>query len=57
MIKSIILLNKLKFVVLLSFVLSVVSCTNEDQGCETETVCFGDGNCIEKPIPGTCFDQ
>lgn len=31
------------------------SCEKEDGGCETETVCFGEGNCVEKPIPGTCI--
>lgn len=49
-------LVKLKHIILLaSIALSLTSCTDEDGGCETETVCFGEGNCIEKPIEGTCF--
>lgn len=47
--------NKIKYVVLCVAVLNLVSCTDENDGCETETVCYGSGNCVEKPIPGTCF--
>ena len=47
--------NKLKYIILSIIILNVTSCTGDDEGCETETVCFGEGNCIEKPIPGTCF--
>lgn len=49
------LLEKLKCVILSLMLLSTVSCETEEEGCQTETVCFGEGNCIEKPIPGTCF--
>lgn len=35
--------------------LALLSCEAEEEGCELETVCFGEGNCIERPIPGTCF--
>lgn len=38
---------------LLGFILITVSCTPEDE-CKTETVCYGNGNCIEKPV-GNCF--
>ncbi|WNH09584.1 hypothetical protein [Thalassobellus suaedae] len=49
-------LAKLKHIIILAIIaLSFISCTKQEGGCETETVCFGDGNCIEKPIPGTCF--
>ena len=36
-------------VLLLGFTLVIISCTPEEE-CETETVCYGNGNCIEKPI-------
>ena len=43
--------NKLKFTFLLILTLYITSCTEtEDKECETETVCFGDGSCIERPI-------
>jgi hypothetical protein len=46
----------LKFMILSIIILSTISCTvDDDEGCETETVCFGDGDCVERPIPGTCF--
>lgn len=43
------------FAILLLTTLCLTSCGEEDKGCETETVCFGDNNCVERPIPGTCF--
>ncbi len=47
---------RLKHIILLVIiVLNFISCTKDEGGCETETVCDGAGNCIEKPIPGTCF--
>ncbi len=47
---------KLKYVLFLVLMSNFTACTNDDEaGCETETVCFGDGNCIERPVPGTCF--
>lgn len=49
------LLN-LKYVLFLSVIITLISCTPEETECETEIVCYGDGNCIEKPIPGTCFN-
>ena len=49
-------LVKLKHIAILAMIiLNFISCTKEEGGCETETVCYGAGNCIEKPIPGTCF--
>ncbi|TDY63939.1 hypothetical protein DFQ06_0836 [Algibacter lectus] len=46
----------LKRIILVATIsLSFTSCTEEEGGCETETVCFGAGNCIEKPIAGSCF--
>jgi len=49
-------LYRLKYVLLLCFVITTISCTPEEPTCQTETVCYGEGNCIEKPIPGTCFN-
>lgn len=49
--------NKFKLVILLCVVVLSLSCENDsEEGCETETVCFGQGNCVERPIPGTCFN-
>ncbi len=46
----------LKLIMFSIVILSAISCTvDDDEGCETETVCFGDGDCVERPIPGTCF--
>jgi hypothetical protein len=47
------ILKHIILAVTISFFFS--SCTKEEGGCETETVCFGAGNCIERPIPGSCF--
>ena len=47
--------NKLKYLVLSIIIFTAISCTADETGCETETVCFGEGNCVEKPIEGTCF--
>ncbi len=55
MINRLKLLNRLKYIILSVIILNVISCTPEDGECETETVCYGNGNCVEKPIPGTCF--
>ncbi|MFT5147199.1 MAG: hypothetical protein ACI8RP_001845 [Urechidicola sp.] len=41
------------YALLLGFTLVIISCTPEEE-CETETVCYGNGNCIEKP-KGNCF--
>ena len=41
------------YALLLGFILITVSCAPEDE-CKTETVCYGNGNCIEKPV-GNCF--
>lgn len=41
------------YTLLLGFTLLMVSCTPEEE-CKTETVCYGNGNCIEKPT-GDCF--
>ena len=49
-------LTYVHYVLLLSFAIISFSCTPEESECETETVCYGDGNCIEKPIPGTCLN-
>lgn len=48
-------ITKLKYISFLVIFTSTISCEAEEQGCEFETVCYGDNNCIEKPIPGTCF--
>ncbi len=45
----------MKFILFLVLLVGFASCTPEDN-CETETVCYGEGNCIEKPIPGSCFN-
>ena len=45
--------NSLIYTLLLGVVLLIASCTPEEE-CETETVCYGNGNCIEKPT-GNCF--
>ena len=48
--------NTLKFTSFLILVIFTLSCTEtEDNECETETICFGDGSCIEQPT-GDCFD-
>ncbi len=47
---------KLKHLLILTSLI-IMSCTKNEEGCETETVCFGEGNCIERPIPGTCFND
>jgi hypothetical protein len=51
------LLHKFRLLVLLLVATFSLSCENDsEEGCETETVCFGQGNCIERPIEGTCFN-
>ena len=40
---------------LLTFVLCTVFACTEEEECETETVCFGAGNCVERPT-GNCFN-
>ena len=48
-----------KLLILAVFVF-LYSCERESH-CQTETVCYSDGNggqsCIERPIPGTCVDD
>jgi len=48
-------MQNLKYILFVGTILMTISCTEKNE-CETETVCYGDGNCIEKPIPGTCFN-
>lgn len=48
-------LYKLKYIIVSVITLNAISCATEEEGCETETICYGEGNCIEKPIHGTCF--
>ncbi|WP_159020520.1 hypothetical protein [Algibacter sp. L3A6] len=49
-------MKTLKHVLLAAIIsLSFTSCTEDEGGCETETVCFGAGNCIERPIAGSSF--
>ena len=51
------LLVKFKYIALFALLfVNVISCTDDNNGCETETVCFGSGNCVERPKPGTCFN-
>ena len=47
--------TKLKYIPFLILFITTISCETEEGECEFETVCYGDNNCIEKPIPGTCF--
>lgn len=34
---------------------SGISCTPEENECETKTVCYEGGGCIETPVPGNCY--
>jgi hypothetical protein len=47
--------KKLKFLFVIILMSNIAACTATESGCETETICFGDNNCVERPIPGTCF--
>ena len=45
------------YALLLGVAFIMISCTEEEEEeeeCETETVCYGSGNCIEKPSEN-CF--
>jgi hypothetical protein len=44
-----------EYLLIFAFIFAIKSCTPEESECQTETVCYGSGNCIEKPIPGTCL--
>lgn len=45
----------MKHLLVLIFAFALFSCSQDDGAC-TETVCFGDGNCIEKPVEGASAD-
>ncbi|WP_344930962.1 hypothetical protein [Aquimarina addita] len=45
----------MKYLLFTIFAFAFFSCSQDDGPC-TETVCFGDGNCIEKPIEGAGSD-
>ena len=52
--------NRLKILrfTFLSIIMIVISCTPEENDCETKTVCYQGGNsCIETPIlgKGNCY--
>lgn len=48
-------LKYLKYIFILSFILIGTSCTPEENECETKTVCYEGGGCIETPVPGSCY--
>lgn len=50
-------LQKSKYLVLIVIVFALNACTSNELNCKTETVCYGPNNtnCVEKPIPGTCY--
>jgi hypothetical protein len=48
-------LKYLKFIFVLCFILTGTSCTPEENECETKTVCYEGGSCIETPVPGNCY--
>lgn len=45
----------MKYLLIPIFALTLFSCAQDDKPC-TETVCYGDGNCIEKPVEGAGSD-
>lgn len=43
--------KKIKFGILLILGVYITSCTEtEEKECETKTICFDDGSCIEQPV-------
>lgn len=50
-----VLLITLKYTFVVILFLNLLCCEEQNVECETETVCYGAGNCIEKPISGSCF--
>jgi len=45
----------MKYLLMFIFAFAFCSCSQDDGPC-TETVCFGDGNCVERPVTGSdCF--
>ncbi|WP_170062930.1 hypothetical protein [Polaribacter butkevichii] len=42
------------YALFLGFTLVIISCTPEEEECETKTVCYPGGGCIETPV-GNCF--
>ncbi len=43
-----------RYFLLIVFVV-IFLCCEKEEGCEFEMICYTNGGCIEKPIPGTCF--